>query len=235
MGWVFLTHASWAHLALRLSHSRFILACVGFYRLTHLKRIWPCTSAIVDFSWHRSGFLNSCVSGTFGFVSLPEWISFHAGWVFLTYTSLVHLALCLCYSESWVFPSWRVSNLSSIVIDFLSLLCRSGSLVFLLWQTSNLLSSVEDSISLLRHSGSRVFPSLQASNLLFAIMDFISLLHLSRSRVFPPWWVSNLFFVMMDFMSLFHFSGSWVFLPWQPSNLLLTMTYFHPFFVLVDL
>ncbi|RWW13215.1 hypothetical protein GW17_00023079 [Ensete ventricosum] len=42
----------------------------------------------------------------------------------------MHLALCLRRSRSRVFSSWRVSNLLSVMTNFMSLLCRKESRVF---------------------------------------------------------------------------------------------------------
>lgn len=104
---------------------------VGFFWITSLEHILSCTSIMMDFSLHDSGFLKSHSSSIFYLMS-PSWlISLHTNHVFfllillehiLPYVSTIinfsswglgfpdsHSTLCLCCSEfffAWVKFSW---------------------------------------------------------------------------------------------------------------------------------
>lgn len=98
-GWSFLTYIPRAHLALHLHYNVFLIKLVGFSWLICLEYIWPCTSAVTDFLLRRSSFLNSRISGTFG-VTPPLWqISHYAGQVFSIHMPWAYLALHLYYGR----------------------------------------------------------------------------------------------------------------------------------------
>lgn len=75
---VFLTHTPWVHFTLYLHHCRFLLVYVEKLNPLTSGHILPYASTVMDFSSHRSSFLNSYVLGTFCLVPSPWWISSHA-------------------------------------------------------------------------------------------------------------------------------------------------------------
>lgn len=99
MGWALSTYTSRAYFALCLHRDKFLLERVRFSRLTPLGHVLPYTFAILDFSWHNYGFLNSHASGIVCSMPPPWWISLNANRIFLTHMSLAHFVLCLCHGK----------------------------------------------------------------------------------------------------------------------------------------
>lgn len=105
VGWIFSIHMPWVHFALYLHSKDFSLYRSSFFRLMHIRYIFPCAFVMTDFSLRGLSFLDSCASCIFYLIPLLWWISPHGGQVFLTRASLAHFALCLHHSGyllTWV-------------------------------------------------------------------------------------------------------------------------------------
>lgn len=110
-GRVLFTHVPWAYFVLCLCRSGFCFTRVEFYRLTHLRHIWPYAFTMTDFFSCWSGFSNSSALDTLCLVPPPWPISPCVYWVFPTCASRAHFALhlsCDGFFFTWVRFSWLI-------------------------------------------------------------------------------------------------------------------------------
>lgn len=130
-GWVFSTHAHWAHFILYLRHSEFLFIWVWFSQLMHFRHILPCAFIVTDFSLCESSFFNLHTSGTFYFVMnfSSYGLEFFNSYTLDTFslTSLSWLIFFFMQVEfSWVMCLRHILSCFIIVMNFS--LCGLGFL-----------------------------------------------------------------------------------------------------------